>query len=57
MERVAAEDGGAVEAVVFVAIDVEVGLEALILLRVGEMNFFGVQIEDGIDFDEFDLSS
>ncbi len=38
----------------FCAIDVEICLEALVLLRVGEVNFFGVEIEDGIDFEEFD---
>ncbi len=54
VERIAAEDGCAVEAVVFLVIDVEVLLEALVELRVGEMNFFGVEVEDGIDFEEFD---
>lgn len=54
VERIAAEDRCAVEATIFLAINLQVLLEALILLWIGKMNFFGVEVEDGIDFDEFD---
>jgi hypothetical protein len=54
VEGIAAEDGCAVEAVVFLRVDVKILLEVLVLLRVGEMNFLRVEIEDGVDFDELD---
>jgi len=53
VEWIATEDRCAVEAAVFVAVDLQVSLQAVVFGGVGEVNFFGVEIEDGVDFEEF----